>query len=167
VHDEEMMQRLQETLRGKIVAGDGCGPFYAAIVDADSNVVAEAANSVVAAKCSHNHAEMNAISAAEKKLGTWNLSGKGLTLFTTAEPCMMCVGGILWSGISRVVYGIGTEAVERAGFDEGFKPNWRDEFAKRGIAVVGPVLPELGEDVMAEYVKRQGEVYSPKRDGGK
>jgi len=160
------MRRLQETLRGKIAAGEGCGPFYAAIVDADGNVVAEAANDVVNAKCSHRHAEMNVIAAAEKKLGTWNLSGMGLTLYTTAEPCMMCAGGILWSGISRVVFGIGTEAVERiAGFDEGFKPNWRGEFAKRGIAVVGPVLPELGEAVMAEYVKRQGEVYSPRREG--
>jgi len=164
MNDESVMRRLQETLRGMIAAGEGCGPFFAAVVDANGNVVAESANTVVNAKCSHAHAEMNAIAAAEAKLGTWNLSRKGLTLYTTAEPCMMCVGGILWSGIGRVVYGVGTEAVERiAGFDEGFKPNWREEFARRGIEVVGPVLPELGERVMAEYVKRQGEVYSPKR----
>jgi len=165
MNDETMMRRLQETLLAKIVAGEGCGPFYAAVVGADGEVVAEAANSVVNANCSHAHAEMNAIAAAERKLGTWNLSGRGFTLYTTAEPCMMCVGGILWSGVARVVYGVGTAAVERiAGFDEGFKPNWREEFAKRGITVVGPVLPELGESVMAEYVKRQGTVYAPTRD---
>jgi len=162
--DEEMMARLQEALRGKIASGAGCGPFYAAVVGADGAVVAEAENSVVNDGCSHHHAEMNALAAAEKALGTWDLSGRGLTLYTTAEPCMMCVGGILWSGISRVVYGVATEAVERiAGFDEGFKPNWREEFAKRGIAVAGPVLPELGERVMAEYVRRRGTVYAPKR----
>ena len=163
--DEAMMRRLQKALKDRIEAGDPCGPFYAAIVDSNGGVVAESANSVVPSACSHNHAEMNAIALAEKKLGTWNLSGKGLTLFTTAEPCMMCVGGILWSGLERVVYGVATEAVERiTGFDEGFKPNWREEFAARGIRVTGPLLPELGEEVLAAYMKRRGIVYSPRKE---
>lgn len=106
---------------------------------------------------------MNAIALAEQNLGTWNLAGRDLTLYTTAEPCMMCVGGILWSGIGRVVYGVATEAVEHiTGFDEGFKPNWQAEFAKRKIEVVGPIAPEAGEAVLAEYMRRQGVVYSPR-----
>lgn len=162
--DKKMMRELQNKLLAKIEAGDGCGPFYAAVVAKDGTVVAESANSVVSSGCSHNHAEMNAISLAERKLGTWNLAGKGLTLYTTAEPCMMCVGGILWSGIERVIFGVSTESVERiAGFDEGFKPNWRDEFMRRNIAVAGPLLPEIGEAVLAAYIKREGVVYSPER----
>jgi len=162
--DEEMIRRLQATLLSKIQAGDKCGPFYAAVVDGDGEVVAESANSVVPSNCSHNHAEMNALALAEKKLGTWNLSRRGLTLYTTAEPCMMCVGGILWSGVGRVVYGVGTTSVERiTGFDEGFKPNWREEFARRNIEVTGPVVPDVGEAVLAEYMRRQGVVYSPSR----
>jgi len=162
--DEQMIRRLQATLLSKIQAGEKCGPFYAAVVDGDGTVVAESENSVVPSNCSHHHAEMNAIELAEKKLGTWNLSGRGLALYTTAEPCMMCVGGILWSGIGRVVYGVGTESVERiAGFDEGFKPNWREEFARRNIEVIGPIVPEVGEAALAEYMRRQGTVYSPKR----
>ena len=161
--DEAMIRRLQETLLTKIRGGEACGPFYAAVVDATGMVVAESANSVVPSKCSHNHAEMNAIALAEKNLGTWNLAGHGLTLYTTAEPCMMCVGGILGSGIGRVVSGVATEAVERiTGFDEGFKPNWQAEFAKRKIDVVGPVVPVVGEAVLAEYMRRQGIVYSPR-----
>ena len=161
--DEEMIRRLQATLLAKIRGGDPCGPFYAAVVDGQGAVVAESANSVVPSQCSHNHAEMNAIALAEKALGTWKLAGRGLTLYTTAEPCMMCVGGILWSGIGRVVYSVATESVERiTGFDEGFKPNWRDEFAKRGIEVVGPVAPEVGEAVLTEYMNRQGVVYAPR-----
>lgn len=161
--DEAMIRRLQETLLKKICGGDRCGPFYAAVVDAEGSVVAESANSVVSSQCSHNHAEMNAISLAEKRLGSWNLAGRGLTLYTTAEPCMMCVGGILWSGIGRVVYGVATDAVERiTGFDEGFKPNWQEEFARRKIGVVGPVLSEVGEAVLAEYMRRQGVVYAPR-----
>ena len=126
-------------------------------------VVAESANSGVPSQCSHNHPEMNALALAEKALGSWKLAGCGLTLYTTAESCMMCVGGILWSGIGRVVYGVATESVERiTGFDEGFKPNWWDEFAKRGIEVVGPVAPEVGEAVLTEYMNRQGVVYAPR-----
>lgn len=160
--DEEIMRRLQETLRKMILKGDPCGPFYAAVIDEGGEILAESANSVVSSQCSHNHAEMNAIRLAEEKLATWKLSGKGLTLYTTAEPCMMCVGGILWSGISRVVYGVSTEAVERiTGFDEGFKPNWQKEFERRGIAVSGPILPELGESVLDEYMSHQGVIYSP------
>ena len=163
MEDETRMRELQEKLRGLIHSGAGCGPFYAAVVGPDGEVVAEAANSVVAENCSHDHAEMNAIRLAERRLGSWNLAGRGLVLYATAEPCMMCVGGILWSGISRVVYGVGTGSVERiAGFDEGFKPAWREEFAKRGIEVVGPVLPELGESVLEEYVARAGVIYRPR-----
>lgn len=162
--DEVMMKRLQTILRDKILEGDRCGPFYAAVVDERGEIVAESANSVVSSRCSHNHAEMNAIRLAEEKLATWKLSGKGLILYTTSEPCMMCVGGILWSGISRVVYGVSTEAVERiTGFDEGFKPNWQKEFERRGIAVSGPILPELGESVLADYMSHQGIVYSPRK----
>lgn len=162
--DEAMIKKLQETLLTKIRAGAACGPFYAAVADAEGKIVAESANSVVSSRCSHHHAEMNAIALAEKKLETWNLGGKGLTLYTTAEPCMMCVGGILWSGISRVVYGVATEAVERiTGFDEGFKPNWQAEFAQRKIDVVGPVAPEVGEAVLSEYMSRQGVVYTPRQ----
>jgi len=158
------MRRLQETLRAMIAAGEPCGPFYAAVVASDETVIAEVENCVVLTNCSHAHAEMNAIAAAEKALATWNLSGHGLTLYTTAEPCMMCVGGILWSGIERVVYGVTTEGVERiTGFDEGFKPQWREEFAKRNVDVTGPVLPELGEDVLRLYMSRQGIVYSPRQ----
>jgi len=164
MNDEAIMERLQTTLLARIESGEKCGPFYAAVIDAKGETIAEAANGVVLTNCSHAHAEMQAIAAAERRLGTWNLSGRNLTLYTTAEPCMMCVGGILWSGINRVVFGIGTKDVERiAGFDEGFKPNWREEFARRGICVIGPVLPDLGCRVMEAYMRHQGTIYSPRK----
>ena len=164
--DAAMIEALQKRLAERIAKGDTCGPFIAAIVDCDGNVLSEAANSVVDSGQSHCHAEMNAISLAERALGTWNLSGRGLTLYTSAEPCMMCLGGILWSGIERVVYGVSTADVERiTGFDEGFKPKWRDEFSKRGIEVVGPLLEDLGRSVLADYVRRAGIIYQRKRPG--
>ena len=163
--DEAIMEGLQARLAERIAKGDGCGPFIAAIADGEGNIVAEAANSVVISGQSHCHAEVNAIALAERKLGTWNLSGRGLTLYASSEPCMMCLGAILWCGIERVVYGTSTPAVERiTGFDEGIKPSWCEEFAKRGIEVVGPLLEDVGEKVLEDYVRRGGITYQSRHN---
>ena len=158
--DDAIMRGLQARLIARLERGDTCGPFAAAIVGRGGVILAEAVNSVVDSCRSHCHAEMNVISLMEEKLGTWDLSGKGLSIYASAEPCMMCLGGILWSGIERVVYGVSTAAVERiTGFDEGVKPLWREEFAKRGIEVKGPICEDVGEKALSLYVQRKGVVY--------
>ena len=164
--DEEVMLKLQAKLLEAIRAGAPCGPFMAAIYDREGNSIAEATNTVEASNCSHNHAEMNAIRLVEEKFGSWNLAPQDLVLYTTSEPCMMCMGGILWSGIRKVVYGVPSDRVEAlTGFDEGFKPDWTIEFARRGIEVVGPLAVEEGEAVHREYMRLQKTVYVPKRIG--
>lgn len=140
------------------------GPFVAAIYDDNGNLVVKVANSVVNEHCSNNHAEMNAIRAAEQKLGTYDLAPYNLKLYVTAEPCIMCVGGIMWSGIKEVYYGVPSKTVEKiTGFDEGFKPHWFREFKKRGIVVYGNIEPELGENELHKYVNEGKEVYKPSR----
>ena len=164
--DERILRGLQAELLAKIRGGADCGPFMAAIYDRDGRRLVEAVNSVVSSDCSHNHAEMNAIRLAEEKLGSWNLAPQDLVLYTTSEPCMMCMGGILWSGIRKVVYGVPSDRVEAlTGFDEGFKPDWTIEFARRGIEVVGPLAAEDGEAVHREYMRLQKTVYAPGRIG--
>ena len=143
---------------------NGSGPFVAAIYDNKGNLVVKVANSVVNEQCSNNHAEMNAIKAAEQKLGTYDLAPYNLRLYVTAEPCIMCVGGIMWSGIKEVYYGVPSKAVEEiTGFDEGFKPHWFREFKKRGIVVYGNIEPKLGEQELYKYVNDGKEVYKPSR----
>ena len=160
--DARILRELQGELLARIRGGSNCGPFMAAIYDRDGRRLVEAVNSVVDANCSHNHAEMNAIRLMEEKFGTWNLAPRNLVLYTTSEPCMMCMGGILWSGIRKVVYGVPSDRVEAlAGFDEGFKPDWKGEFARRGIEVVGPLAVEEGEAVHREYMRLQKPVYVP------
>ena len=142
----------------------GYGPFLAAIYDDKGNLIAKTSNSVINEKCSNNHAEMNAIKAAEKKLGTYDLSSYNLSLYVTAEPCIMCAGGIMWSGIKNVYYGVSSSDVEKiTGFDEGYKPDWINQFKKRGIKVYGNIESELGKQVLAEYVKSGKKVYKPER----
>lgn len=173
ISNEKIDQTKVETA-SKIITGlqkdmksftaKGSGPFVAAIYDSKGNLVVKVANSVVNEQCSNNHAEMNAIKAAEKKLGTFDLAPYNLKLYVTAEPCMMCLGGIMWSGIKEVYYSVPSKRVEDiTGFDEGFKPHWFKEFKKRGIIVYGNIETELGEQELQDYVDNGKKIYKPTR----
>lgn len=159
---QEIILQLQKEL--PLFIADGSGPFLAAIYDADGHLIAKEANSVVNEGCSHNHAEMNTIKAAEKALNTYDLSSHNLRLYVTAEPCLMCLGGIMWSGIKAVYYGVSSDRVTKiTGFDEGFKPDWFKEFKKRGITVYGQIETEAGEKILKDYVTNGHTVYKPVR----
>ena len=175
VISNEKIDKAKVETASKIIAGlqkdmqsftsKGSGPFVAAIYDEKGNLVVKVANSVVNEQCSNNHAEMNAIKAAEKKLGTFDLAPYNLKLYVTAEPCMMCLGGIMWSGIKEVYYSVPSKSVEEiTGFDEGFKPHWFKEFKKRGIVVYGNIETELGEQELHNYVNNGKKIYKPTRN---
>ena len=159
---KEIILNLQKELPGYIAKGSG--PFLAAIYDGNGNLIAKEANSVVSEACSHCHAEMNTIKTAEKALKTYDLSPYNLSIYVTAEPCMMCLGGIMWAGIKEVYYGVPSNSVEAiTGFDEGFKPDWLEEFKKRHILVYGNIEVEAGEKVLRDYVTQGHTVYQPER----
>lgn len=154
---------LQNELKNYIQ--NGSGPFLAAIYDENCKLIAKAANSVVSECCSNNHAEMNTIKEAEKTLGTYDLSSYNLSLYVTSEPCIMCLGGIMWSGIRAVYYSVPSKRVEEiTGFDEGFKPNWFEEFKNRNIVVYGNIEVEAGEKVLQDYVNNGKTIYRPDRN---
>ena len=159
---EKIIRDLQVELKKYIAAGSG--PFLAAVYDDKGELIAKTANSVVSENCSHNHAEMNVIKAAEKALNTYDLSSYNLKLYVTSEPCIMCLGGIMWAGIKEVYYGVPSKRVEEiTGFDEGFKPDWLNEFAKRGITVYGNIEVEVGRQVLKDYAQQNHTVYKPDR----
>lgn len=158
----KIISELQKNM--KSFTDNGAGPFLAAIYDEEGKQIIKTSNSVVNDVCSHNHAEINAIKEVEKMYGTYDLSKYNLSLYITAEPCMMCIGAIMWSGIKNVYYGIPSETVEKiTGFDEGFKPNWIEEFKKRGITVYGNIAPEIGENALKAYIENGHKVYRPER----
>lgn len=158
----EILKKVHEKTAQNIKTGSG--PFYAAVIDSNGNIIAGESNSVVRDKCSCYHAEVNAIRAAQKKLGTYDLAPYNLSLYVNAEPCIMCVGAIMWSGIKTVYYSVPSKTVEQiTGFDEGFKPCWLREFKKRGITVYGNIIPESGEVVLQQYVNTGKTIYKPTR----
>ena len=159
---KKIILQLQDEMSEYIAKGSG--PFLAAVFDEKGNLISKTANSVVSEVCSNNHAEMNAIKMAQKNLGTYDLSKYNLSLYVTSEPCMMCIGGIMWSGIKAVYYGVPSKRVEEiTGFDEGFKPNWFEEFKNRGITVYGNIAVEEGEKVLYDYINTGKTVYQPER----
>ena len=111
-----MQAALEEAYAG-IEAGDG-GPFGTVIVR-DGEIVGRGHNRVVVNQDPTCHGEMEAIRDACKNLGTFDLSG--CELYTTAEPCPMCLGATLWANIPVVYYGCTREDSDEIGFrDEVF-----------------------------------------------
>ena len=91
------------------------GPFGAVIVK-DGKVVAEASNTVTVDNDPTAHAEVNAIRKACAALGTFDLSG--CELYTSCEPCPMCLAACYWAHIDRVYYAADREDAAAAGFDD-------------------------------------------------
>lgn len=91
------------------------GPFGAIIVK-DGVLVAESANTVLLENDPTAHAEISAIRLACKALGIYDLSG--CTIFTSCEPCPMCLGAIYWANIDKVFYANTKQDAADIGFDD-------------------------------------------------
>ena len=102
---------LEEAYTG-IRAGDG-GPFGSVVVK-DGEIVGRGHNRVLLNGDPTCHGEMEAIRDACRNLGTHDLSG--CEIYTTAEPCPMCLGGILWANIKKVYYGCDRLDTNNIGF---------------------------------------------------
>lgn len=93
------------------------GPFGAVIVK-DGTVVAASANKVVQQNDPTAHAEVSAIRLACQKLGTYDL--QGCSIYTSCEPCPMCLGAIYWAHIDTIYYANTRIDAASAGFDDDF-----------------------------------------------
>ena len=100
--EDEHFMRAAIRLGEKAALIDGTGGPFGCVIVKDGKIIAEGSNHVVSENDPTWHGEMEAIRAAAKKLGTFDLSGG--TLYTTGEPCPMCAGAIFWARIDRVVY---------------------------------------------------------------
>jgi len=93
----------------------GGGPFGALVV-ADGEILARGTNRVTASHDPTAHAEVVAIRSACDAVGHFELTG--CTLYTSCEPCPMCMGAIYWSRLDRVVYAATRQEAAEAGFDD-------------------------------------------------
>jgi tRNA(Arg) A34 adenosine deaminase TadA len=141
------------------------GPFGAVIVERVSGrIVSVGMNSVVRMHNCTLHGEMVAFMMAQRRVRSFTLAAVNLPmheLVTSCEPCAMCLGATLWSGVKRVVCGATRDDARRLHFEEGpvFPESWRYVEA-RGIAVVRNVLREEARAVMELYRAKRGAIYN-------
>jgi guanine deaminase len=110
------MRRAIALARRGATAGDG-GPFGAVIVQG-GDIIGEGWNRVIATRDPTAHGEMVAIRDACRRIG--NISLQGCVLYTSGQPCPMCLGAIYWARIERVFYGFGIQDAAGIGFDDHF-----------------------------------------------
>ncbi len=164
--DDERMGLALELARRNIAAGGG--PFGAAVFERDTGrLVSVGVNLVMPLNCCVLHAEVTAIIAAQRARGTFDLGGDGLPamdLAASTEPCAMCYGAIMWSGIRRLLCGARDEDARGIGFDEGAKlPEWEAALRARGVEVVVDLRRAEAAAVLRRYRDAGGVLYNARQ----
>jgi tRNA(Arg) A34 adenosine deaminase TadA len=131
------------------------GPFGAAVFNEDGRLVGVGVNRVVPHNCSAAHAEVMALATSQQRMQSFRLNQAGgrITLATSAQPCSMCYGALIWAGIDELLIAARADDVQSlAGFDEGPLPaDWKGELEKRGIAVHTDLMRDHARDVLRDY----------------
>lgn len=124
---------------------NGGGPFGAVIVK-DNVIIAGSSNSVTIDNDPTAHAEVNTIRQACKKLGTFDLSG--CVIYTSCEPCPMCLGAIYWAKIDRIYYGNNRTDARNIDFADDFiYDELNRQFDERTI----PIIPLLRDEALQSF----------------
>ena len=162
--DEERMRLAVELSRQNVLHGTG-GPFGAVVFERGSGrVVGVGVNSVVRLNNCTLHGEIMAFMQAQARLGSFSLRAPGgpeHELVTSCEPCAMCLGATLWSGVTRVVCGAHRDDARRLNFEEGpVFPESHAYLEARGIEIVHGMLRDEANAVLELYRARKGTIYN-------
>ncbi|MBI2377795.1 MAG: nucleoside deaminase [Deltaproteobacteria bacterium] len=157
------MRMALTVARTNVNAGTG-GPFGAAIFDQRGALVSVGMNLVVVNNNSTLHAEMVAFQTAQAHLGTHDLAAGRHELFTSCEPCAMCLGATLWSGVTRLVCSATGQDAHAIGFDEGpvFERSY-EYLEARGVRVTRGFLSLEGKAILEDYARLGGSIYNASR----
>ncbi len=161
---DEGRMRLAISLAAENVARGAGGPFGAIVVEEETGrLVSVGTNRVVPENNSILHAEVLACMLAQRRVGSYTLGAPGLpahTLVSSCDPCAMCLGAALWSGVRRLVCGATRDDAMKAHFDEGpvFPESYR-YLEDKGITIVHGVLREEARAVLERYAA-SGEIYN-------
>jgi tRNA(Arg) A34 adenosine deaminase TadA len=162
---ESRMGLAVDLARRNVAEGTG-GPFGAAVFERESGrLVGVGVNGVERLAISIAHAEIVALCLAQHRVGAYDLGRRGQPaheLVSSAQPCAMCLGALLWSGVTRLVYAAARQDVETiVGFDEGpVQRRWQHELALRGIDVSSGLLRAEAREVLRLYKDMGGSVYN-------
>lgn len=155
--DRDIMLKAIERAR-KTMNEDKGGPFGAAVIDAEGNILSVASNTVLSDHDASAHAEINAIRAASKKIGSHDLTG--CTIYTTAHPCPMCLGATIWANIKNIIYGCRPEDADSIGFRDDFIYEFiRNDLSDTNILKLDEKYREECLKLFKEYDAMDKEIY--------
>ncbi|WP_368484213.1 nucleoside deaminase [Thalassospira lucentensis] len=148
------MRHAVELSRQKM--DEGCGGPFGAVIVRDGKVIAEGWNNVTSKHDPTAHAEVSAIRAACEKLGRHDLVG--CEIYTSCEPCPMCLAAIYWARLDKIYYANGRDDAAAIGFDDQFL---YDEVAKpmsdRTLPIEHVDVPEARE-VFAAWEDKEDKI---------
>ena len=124
----------------------GAGGPFAAVIVRDGKVVGEGVNTVTTGNDPTAHGEVNAIRAACRAQGTFSLAG--CELYTSCEPCPMCLAASYWARLDAIYYGASAADAARAGFDDAFL---YEEFRRNQSARALPATQLLAQEAWAAF----------------
>ncbi len=134
----------------------GGGPFGAVIVK-DGKIISTGVNRVTAQNDPTAHAEVNAIRKAARKLGTFDLSG--CEIYTSCEPCPMCLGAIYWAHIDRIFYGNTKTDAAAIGFDDSFiYDELKLDITQRKVKIV-QLLPQKAIEAFEKWIQKTDKIH--------
>jgi tRNA(Arg) A34 adenosine deaminase TadA len=142
--DNPFMARAIQLSIDNVLSSQG-GPFGAVIVK-NGSIVAEGVNRVTSSNDPTAHAEVVAIREACGKLGLFEL--KGCELYSSCEPCPMCLGAIYWARLARVYFGTLANEASRVGFDDSFI---YQEFAQPRSRRAIPMVQMMSEQALVAF----------------
>lgn len=161
---EERMRLAIDLSRENVLRGTG-GPFGAAVFETEGGrLISIGVNSVERLKNSALHAEVLALMLAQRRLQSFTLNAGSLPeseLVSSCDPCAMCLGAALWSGVRQLTCGAGRDDAMRIHFEEG--PVFPASFAyleRRGIRIVRNFLRDEANSVLTLYTERGGAIYN-------
>jgi guanine deaminase len=142
--DNPFMARAIQLSLDNVASGQG-GPFGAVIVK-NGSIVAEGSNRVTSSNDPTAHAEVVAIRTACVKLGSFTL--KDCDIYTSCEPCPMCLGAIYWAHIARIYFGNAAADASEIGFDDSFiYRQFAQAFPERSI----PMIQMMRQQALAAF----------------
>ena len=147
---------IMETIRiSESNMEDGGGPFGAIIVK-DNEIIARAGNTVTSSNDPTAHAEINAIRKASQYLESFDLGG--CILYSSCEPCPMCLGAIYWARVDGVYFAAGKEDAKDAGFDDSFiYSEIKKPFDRRSIQTI-QIMRDEAYEVLKKWKQKEDKI---------
>lgn len=137
MNDRDLMRKAIELSIENIK--NGGGPF-GAVIAKDGEIIATGTNRVTADNDPTAHAEVNAIRKACQTLQTFDLSG--CTIYTSCEPCPMCLAAIYWAHIDKIYYGNNKKDAADIGFDDSYIYDELNLPVEKRTKLMNELLPE-------------------------